>query len=235
MYIRRLNDNGLAEFERYVERLREEGDVPIPDWLLIDDRTSEALDVSVDLGQNDFESRYELGAYLCSCLGEIDMYSFIGDRGFWSWIALFWFDLLCPEKNGKRRPLKYYNYVLSADYRHRPRHAIYMTWQLVDRYGEHARFLLSKSVPTRGELIEQLMARQDLLSSEGVMVLASELYSDLNTGGFKRGAASRKSGGCVSRYVAWLQQLDNTYDLFLATADDLKEMLPSEFKRFLGV
>lgn len=233
MRIRRLNEHGIGEFERYIRQLREGKTVTDPEWILEDDRTSEPTHIPIELEKRSFPSRYELGEHLCEKLSGHNIQHYIGDRGFWSWIALFWFDELCPQKSGKRNPAMPYNYVLSHDYRHRPRHAVYITWQLVDRYGEASRFLLCKEVSTRGELIEQLMARQDILSLDGVMRLASQLYTDPNTGQFKKGAASRKSGGCVSRYVAWLQQLENTYDLFLATADDLKALLPSEFQRFI--
>ena len=109
-----------------------------------------------------------------------------------------------------------------------------MTWQLVDRYGEDARFMLSK-LTARGEIIEQMMARQEFLSSEGAVRLASYLYFDPQSGGFKKGSAARKSAGCIARYIAWLQQLQLTFDIFSTTDRELKQLLPAEFNRFLGV
>lgn len=109
-----------------------------------------------------------------------------------------------------------------------------MTWQLVNRYGADAKFLLSKEMATRGEITEQLMARQDNLSSEGIMLLASKLYFDPRTNSFKKGAASRTSPGCVSRYLVWLDQLKINYDVFMMSADDLESLLPNEFARFQG-
>lgn len=233
MRVRKLNDHGLGEFERYIRQLRDGKTVTDPTWILTDERTSSPVTLAANLESRLFATRFEMGAYLCEQFSEHNMQPYIGDRGFWSWIALLWFDQLCPKKAGQPIPAMHYNYVLSSDYRHRPRHAIYITWQLVDRYGEDARFLLCKEISTRGELIEQMMARQDILSLDGVMRLASHLYMDPVTGNFKKGAASRKSGGCVSRYIAWLQQLENTYDLFLATKNDLQALLPSEFQRFI--
>lgn len=229
MLARALNEQGLSELNEHVVKLREGGSAQTPNWLLDDERTSVALTASVDLETPSFASRYDMGCYVREKLSTLDMQPLMGNRGFWSWLALYWFDQLCPAGT---RPSMPYNYVLSADYRHRPRHAVFITWQLVSRYGEEARFLLCNDMKNRGELMEQLMARQDMLGLEGVMRLASRLYADPVSGRFKRGAASRKSGGCVSRYVAWLQQLELTYDLYSISATELEELLPREFDRF---
>jgi hypothetical protein len=106
---------------------------------------------------------------------------------------------------------------------------------LVDQYGETALFLLSKKPQERGELIEQLAARQYLISCRGVIEAAKELYYDSERKTFKRGAASRKRQGNISRYVAYLQQLDLTYDLGTIDSDALLEMLPNEYSAFKAV
>ena len=202
--------------------------------MLDSDESSEAIELDLDVVENNFSSRYEMGAYLVKLFEGHHIQKYMGDAGFWSWFALLWFEQLCPVKNdGMRNPSKDYNYVLSKNYNHRPRHAIYMTWQLVSRYGQEARFMLSKEPSTRGEITEQMMARQEMLSSEGVMRLASALYFDVESGIFKRGAASRTGPGCVYRYVNWLQQLQLTFDIFSTTKDELEGLLPAEFSRFL--
>lgn len=233
MKVRRLNSVGLAEFSSYIDKLSKGVSSNLPVYLLDDDRTSDDISFQVIVENKKFISRYEMGVYLCELLSDENLQSYIGDAGFWSWFALFWFDQLCSKDTaGNFKPSRVYNYVLSESYYHRPRHAVYITWQLVQRYGEDARFLLCKAMNVRGELTEQLMGRQGILSSRGVMELASELYFDYEAGNFKKGATSRKSAGCVTRYVAWLQQLELTYDLYSISKADLLEILPTEFKRF---
>lgn len=233
MIERKLNDEGMLEFERFIEALRAGGKQNTPNFLLSDPRMSEPLDDPVDLGESEFETRYDLGIHLVKGLSAVDTQPLIGDSGFWSGLALYWFDQLCPAKtDGSRKPAKAYNYILSKDYKHRPRHSIFTTWQLVDKYKEDSRFLLSKGLNVRGELIEQLMARQYLLSCEGVMRAASKLYYDREKKTFKRGASGRESPGCVSRYVNWLKQLEVNYDLFSMSADDFISLMPPEFDRF---
>jgi hypothetical protein len=233
MLIRTLNDEGMALFQQYVITCRNGGSGAPPLWMLDDDRTSVSMLSSLEVEDRPFTSRYEMGAYLADRLRDLDMQQHMGGKGFWSWLALFWFEQLCPANSaGLRKPSMPYNYILSSDYKHRYRHAIFITWQLVTRYGSAASFLLCNEMRSRGELIEQMMARQDILSLDGVMRLASSLYSDSSTGKFKRGAAARKSGGCVSRYVVWLQQLELTYDLYSISEAELEGLLPKEFERF---
>lgn len=233
MKMRKLNKSGIKEFERFIGNLRGGGQQNTPDYLLTDPSTSEPFEWDVELEQCAFATRYELGVYLAEKLKGVDAYKIMGDSGFWSALALFWFDQLCPQKvDGSRKTSMVYNYVLSENYNHRPRHAIFTTWQLVDLYGDFSHFLLSRELPVRGELIEQLMARQYFLSCAGVMQAASTLYYDPDRKTFKKGSAGRTSAGCVYRFVNWLQQLEINYDLFSISSDDLVGLMPKEFDRF---
>jgi len=92
--------------------------------------------------------------------------------------------------------------------------------------------MLCKEPSTRGEIIEQMMARQEIFASDAAMRLASSLYFDEERRSFKRGAAGRTSAGCVARYISWIQQLQLTFDIFSVTLEKLEELLPKEFDRF---
>lgn len=232
MEIRKLTETGLAEFKKYILGRREGRDIPVPKYLLDDQENSQSLNLAIEIENPSFNSRYEMGCYLTSLFDNKDIQPFIGDSGFWSWIALFWFDQLCPQKDEKFFPSKEYNYILSKNFRHRPRHSVYMTWQLVKQHGDDAHLMLCKEPSTRGEITEQMMSRQELLSSKGVVSLASRLYFDDKKQIFKKGAAARKSPGCVARYIIWLQQLQLTYDIFSMSKEELLTLLPKEFERF---
>lgn len=234
MRLRKLNDLGILQFREYIDSLRAGNKTAFPAQLLEDEQASKGVKISVEIEQKDFLNRYELGEYLCAQFADTDMQPYLGDCGFWSWIALFYFQQLCPNQDGILWPAHAYNYILSESFRERPRHSIYITWQLVNRYGPEARFLLSGELWKRGEAIDQMMMRANVLSFDGVIRLASELYTDPSSGGFKRGTTSRKKGGSVYRYMKWLKQIENTYDLHLISVDGLKSILPKEFGGFLG-
>ena len=231
MKARKLNTAGLTEFARFIDHLRSGNPQKTPLHLLEETETSESVDLKLEIGENDFYSRYAMGVYLANLFEGHDLQKHMGDSGFWSWFALLWFDQLCPPGKGSRKPSMSYNYILSGDYKHRPRHAIYMTWQLVSRYGKDSMYLLCKEMSTRGEAMEQMMARQEILSCEGIVRLGSRLYLDPATGAQKRGTGG-KGAGSARRYVNWLNQLKLTYDLYCLSPEELEQLLPSEFDRF---
>jgi len=231
--LKKLNEQGLHEFESFIKSLRAGNQQNIPLFLLESGEYAEALPFQIEVaGERQFKSRFEMGCYLVELFSGHNIQKYIGDRGFWSWFALLWFEQLCPLKNGKLKPSQPYNYILSTSYNHRPRHAIYMTWQLVNRYGNDAHFMLCKEMSTRGEITEQMMARQEILSSESAIRLANLLYFDAANKSFKKGSAARKSAGCVSRYISWIQQLQVTFDIHSIKTEDLEALLPKEFDRF---
>ncbi len=232
---RNLNERGLAAFEQYIVALRNGGKADVPFHLLTDERYSEPLEIDIQVEQKEFSTRHEMGEYLTALFNDVDMQSLLGDQGFWSWLALYWFEQLCPSKpDGSRKPSQTYNYILSANYNHRPRHAIRTTWILVDRYGDTSLFLLSKKPHERGELIEQLAARQYFISCNGIIEAASRLYYDSDRKTFKRGATSTKRKGNIRRFISYLQQLDLTYDLYTLQGKKITDMLPDEYEAFLA-
>jgi hypothetical protein len=233
MRVRRLNEKGLHEFSLFIENLRTGVQQDIPLHLLASQAHSEEIPGQVEIEDKIFISRYEMGAYLVERFGKTNLQPYLGDAGFWSWLALLWFDQLCPKnKEGIRNPARFYNYILSNNRNYRLRHAIYTSWQLVNRYGEDACVLLCKEMPTRGEMTDQLMSKPELLTSVGVIQLASALYFDPSKRTFKKGAASRTSAGSISRYVNWLEQLQVTFDVFSMSKDELAALLPAEFQKF---
>ena len=227
----RLNASGLEAFTKYLADVRSGTSDTAPLKLLVDDRTSDELPWTIRLAAQDFSTRYELGKYLVKKLSQCDQRKISHDLGLWSWLGLFYFDQLCPVISNKRSLRENYTYILSRDYRHQPRHSIRTTYIFVRDYGYRARFMFSKPLNERGEIIEQLMARQELASCSGVVKAAYALYDDANRLTFKRGAAGRGKG-CVARYITILQQFSCTYDLWSLSAKDIVAMLPPEFNRF---
>lgn len=231
MKVRKLTEHGLNEFDRHISRLRAGEKEPSPNHLLSSPEGSEELPLDLEVGVKHFTSRYEMGVYLSDLFSGQNVQKYMGDPGFWSWFALLWFDQLCSTTNGVRKPNLNYNYILSSKYTHRPRHAIYMTWQLVEKYRETSAYLLCKDMSTRGDLTEQMMSVQEVFSCEGVIQLGEILYYDPNSKGQKKGAGG-KGPGSARRFLNWLNQLKLTYDLFSINAEDLEKLLPAEFDRF---
>lgn len=235
--LRKLNQEGIERFEDYLLS-GAEGEPPVE--LLADPTTSQPVfGDRIELGSGLFDNRFDFGIYLNSLLRNHDPATFSRDQGFWTAMALAWFDLLCPTVNGKRKPDKSYRYVLSADYRHYYRHLVRTPWQLVRDHGENARFLLTsgsarareKPLAVHGEILEQFGGRQHVLSNRKIVQHACSLYFDPKRQLPKVGVAGRGKGS-ADRFGMMLRQFDLTYDPETMTDEEFLALLPSEFDRW---
>jgi len=232
MKVRRLNDKGIRKFSDYLSNLRMGGIDQVPHNILTSPEFSEEIHWDVEIKRLPFKTRYKLGKYLSHKLSVCDEKLIRNDIGLWTWLALFYFDDLCPkDKDGKRQVRADENYILSKYPRKHHRHAIRTTWIYVKEYGKTVKFLFSNPLSKRGELTEQLTATHYFLKSRGIVEAAKELYADPDRDTWKRGAAS-KGQGVGRRFAAVLNQLDLTYDLFAMNKDEILEILPEEFSRF---
>lgn len=232
--LRRLNEDGMALFSNCIVAIRSGSSSEVPFGILEDSKFSDDIEGAPTITKSDFATRFEMGEYLIDVLSDFDWHEIAHDAGLWSWLALYFFDQLCPaDATGKRKPSMEYQYVLSRDYRHHSRHALRTTCEYIRQYGASVHFMFSKSPCERGEIIEQLSARQEIAACPGVVEVASALYDDAERGTFKKGAAGRGRGSIV-RLIRVMQQYQLTYDLYSVTGAQLFEMLPAEFDRFRG-
>lgn len=235
MKIRRLSDTGISYFSNWLDGLRTGSTDPVPHHLLGHAEFSGELEWDVDVEDRVFLNRYELGQYLVVKLAACDQRAIQNDVGLWTWLALFWFDQLCPaEPSGGRKPRRGDNYILSDRHRDYHRHAIRTTWLFVREHGPLVRFVFSNALSKRGELTEQLTASPYFLSCKGLIEAVHHLYDDPNRGTWKRGAAG-KGPGVVRRLAVILNQFMLTYDLHSMDRDAILSVLPAkEFAKFMS-
>lgn len=232
--LRRLNEAGIDAFEEWLLG-GAEGDAPRE--LLTSGKTSDSLEPQINVKQGPFRERQELGAYLVQLLEPLDPVKLSADRGLWTWLALYWFDLICPPLAGGRKPDKSYRYVLSTDYRHYYRHLVRSPWQLVRDHGDNAKLLLlppqDQPYPLRrhGEILEQLGGRQSVLRSQPLIAEANRLYASRLTGRPRKGV-SGNGRGSVRRLALVLRQFDLTFDVERMGDGQLIAILPGEFDRW---
>jgi hypothetical protein len=234
--IRVLTPAGLQKFRSYLDDLRGNPTLPPPFPLLEDPEASAAHGGSIENQQ--FKTRYDFGNYLITAMTRFDQRAISHDAGLWSWLALFFFEQLCPaDKSGKRAPAKEYAYVLSSGKgvdatRHYYRHFVRTPYILVRDHGANSKVLLNRPLSSRGELVEQLASRQSVIGSRPVIEAVQIQYYDAQKEGFKRGAAGRGKPGSIDRFVSVVQQLECTYDLHSMTGDKVVRLLPTEFNRW---
>ena len=228
--VRCLNEKGIKEFSRYLEN----GAKGIPPFnILSSSETSEDLPWPVSIEHNNFSDRFEFGNYLKDAFKDCDQQAISHRKGLWSWLGLYYFDSICPlDTAGDRKVYKAYSYILSGEFRHYYRHFIRTPYILVRDHGMNSRVLLRAPLFKRGELIEQIASRQNIVGRKSVMEAIDQLYYDLKTDKPKRGVAGRAKPGTVDRLVGILQQFELTYDLTFINGNQILNLLPAEFARF---
>ena len=224
MKLRKLNESGTEEFERF--RNTQPRDESALSSIVSDARFSEEIGVEIAVRQQAFETRFEVGKYLDGLFsGAEDLDK---DKGLWTWLAAFYFEQLCPPGS---RPGENARWVPAVgDFRKYYRHLLAGPYQIYRAYRENplrALALLATPPHRPGDIVEQLASRQELVTNKSVIEVATRLYIDPKTSRPKRGAASN-----ARRFADTLNQLDLIWDLYALDPDQLLRLLPSEFLAF---
>lgn len=226
--VRALNKAGAAAFRALLDAVRTDPATAAPAHLLDDESTSEPLRWNIEVEPRSFASRLEAGQYLHERFQAADALDLEREEGMWSWLALFYFDLLCPEIRGRRSPGEPARFVL--DRRRYFRHLLAAPWSMYKAYAadpEQAMIVLCQPLHRPGRYCDAFASRKDLLTSPAVMGAATRLYYDTSTGKPKRKGHSSQPGN-FARFLAVVNQLDVTFDLYSLTADALLWRLPRE-------
>ena len=229
--IRLLNSNGIQEFKSYLAALREGKRIMRPNLNDAEYSTPYPKECVVDENKS-FRSKFELGLYI-SLLFEhsgISREEATANTGLWSWMGFAFFETLTIGLSNNLKLGEDYRYIYSEDYRNRYRHLIWLPYDMITLHGASAsRLFLYRQLNVQGDFIEQIVSRNELYSSKGVVETATALYYDTHTDSGKKGAQSKVRKGNLRRYISVLDQLGLTYDLYTMSADGLLSLLPDEF------
>jgi hypothetical protein len=233
--LRTLNQDGIATFATYLQALRDGGNDAPPSHLLTDPAYSDDL-ADVQLDRQPFPDSYGMGLYLQTALASLDRRKIPYNHALWTWLALYFFDQICPAVNGKRKVLEDAIYILAEKFNHQRyyRHLVRTPWLAVTDNGENAKIILkTKAGGKRSDIFEQLVSRQGIFGNKTVIGGAYKLYYDVASEAPKRGA-SGKGAGSSRRLAAFIQQIDLTYDLRACSPNEFLNLLPTEFDRYKG-
>jgi hypothetical protein len=230
MRIRSLTPAGMDWFTDFLSDLPSN-----PEFM---NRKGEGLELSSPVPQGgevqerSFGTKMELAQALQSPLQHVDGDLLLNDRGLWSWLALYYLDILLESASGGWIVRDSARYVLSPERRREYRHLIRGPWAIYRLHGNTARLLLTSPPYRWSDAEEQITAVQEIVRMPGAMGAADMLYFDDRRNTQKRGFTNRKKPGTLRRFAAVMQQLDLTYDLYSMNSEELVELLPPEFDRF---
>lgn len=234
--LRKLNDKGMNEFRQFLEAVVESPDTPLPVALLTSDDTSEALPIAIEIEPVIFASRMEAAEYLYNVFSApalgLDRISEV-----WSWLSCFFFEQLCPKKNGVRKPGEEARWIPSGHAFRYYRHLLagpYLIYKSFRDEPSCAAIVLCGALDTPGDFVGQLAARQDFIQNKAVMGAATKLYLNSESGKPKRGASpTERKPGTLRRFVDVVNQFDLTWDLHSMATGELVKKLPGEFAAYM--
>lgn len=238
MQLRALNEEGIRKMGDFLDSLTTDSPLPTPIAILSDPNTSLELTPGVEIDENrTFMNRFDAAQYFFNTFDGTGLRGIDGNRGIWAWLALVYFDQLCPKENSgvRRQPgqrarwipepkndFRYYRHLFAGPYFAYRAHAEDPT---------KAMALLGGRLDRPGDVVEQIVSRAELVTTPSVVEVATRLYWNDSEKKYVRGSQS-KGKGSVRRYADVLAQFDVTWDLRSMDADQLFMMLPDEFERF---
>lgn len=233
MVIRKLNDKGLEEFGGQLFELRAGSRAELDLGFLAHSSTSLAF-ADIDLSNERFATKLEIARYLVDALDLRNNRAYYYDVGLWSWLAAYYFDLVCPLNNGVRSVKAQARYVLAdpKNWRRYYRHLLAFPSRLYCDLGDLSVPFLSSPIHIWGDVHEQLAAYQNIATNRGLIGAAIKLYWDETSRKIKRGASS-KGRGSARRFSDVIGQFELTYDLNGMQSDEVLQLLPeTEFGRW---
>jgi hypothetical protein len=234
MEIRRLTDQGIEKFRKYLDELRQGSAAVPPDNMLRDPDFSAPFKWQAEIEQRTFDTRLKLAHYLAGVLNEVENDGLENNVGLWSWLSLLYFDQVCPlEENGLRKPGRDYRHILEPGYPNGHRHLLAGAWLVYSVYGlgdRLSRLLLWTPLHLESKFHHELAVRQTLITNKGILEAADKMYFKELEGKPKKGALVKKiAPGTLQRFIDIIQQLDLTYDLYSMSGEEILALLPSEF------
>ena len=233
---RKLNQEGCRQFINFLESGAKE-DVPLK--LLESKKTSVETNFYIEIARYNFTNKYDFGVYLNELLKDIPDNEIENDSLFWNTMSMLFFDTICYRtSDGARKVQAMEKWIMAKGNPQYYRLLVRSPWLFVRIFGETAKFLLISRhqqpsvlsiVP---ETLEQFGSRGILLRNEKIVKLFSKLYFDYQNQEPKPGL-SGNAAGSPRRMGKVVRQLALTHDLERMTEQELIDILPREFDRWI--
>jgi hypothetical protein len=234
MRLRRFNNKGVDRFREYLRLAREDATASVQWDLLQDPSLTEEVHPPAEVDSISFQTKREAATYLHSLLREIQKQIVIEDQGLWTWLSLYFFDSLCPKRDGKRAIRNDYTYIYEPrNTRHFYRHLLFISWRILDVAPTYNRLLLDRSISSLDVLTKEATKRLFLTRIPCFFELLEKLYLDPQTNRARKGIDPTNQivpGDLTHRLPTRIRQLEKTYDLHSLTADQLLDLLGPEFQ-----
>lgn len=239
----KFTDNAVKEFlQQYGEFKRQP--IEIAEKLMSDPKNISPLIPEARTGSSQiqlnttrtFRDRKDFGEYLVLALGDTGQI-YAQENGFWLWLSFVYARQLVYGDGSNAKVGEMGRWVPSPKGQDRYRHLVRGPYNVCHQHAEDddvkTLLLGGRSLNTAGEVYEQLYGgRADISAYAGVLKGLSKIFTQ--DGRLKRGVSSKDQPGTSRRIGKLLNQLKLTYYLEALTADELLDILPKEYDRWLA-
>lgn len=232
MKLRRFNTEGIEEFRTFLQRCRDHTVSEMPSSLLEQDAVTEVVVPGIEIAPQHFDTKGEAAHYLKTVLSPLDSEEVIRDAGLWTWLATFFFDSVCVQRDGGWLVYNDYRYIYEPkSSRNYYRHLTFISWHVLGIARGYHRLILQSRLSTYDVVTVDVMKRLFLTRIPCMFEVLDRLYWDDKRGRPRAGiTGSKVKGGDIShRLPLRIRQLERTYDLMSLNADQLIELLGEEF------
>jgi hypothetical protein len=216
-------------------RSGEENNIPLS--FLNDPVFCDIIDMDLKIDQKIFKTKEEIIKYIAEIVKKLKLKNILYDAGFWTWVAAFFFDSICPpNSDGERKIKEDSKYILNVDnWKKYYRHLLASFTRLYIELGESGKIYLAGSPEVFPDFFEQLASRQAIASCKGVIEAATILYWDSQKNKIKVRANNKIGKGVVRRFAqAAIPQFQMTYDLNSMSGTDIIRLLPYEYDEWIS-
>jgi hypothetical protein len=227
---------GLTEFSQNLQLIKSGVTIDLDKENLFSNINISKHRVDIDLPE--FEpttSKYDFIVSIANILEPIDLRKEFYNTYLWSWLSAYYFDLVCPIIGDKRNPKAEERHILSSEnWRRYYRHLIAAPVRLYSELGELAVGYLDGDINVHGEYFEQLASAQEIATSRSIIEAANILFWNSERKSFKHGSRGKDRPGTIRRFARdIIPQFQMTYDLNSMRGQEIVDLLPREFDRWL--
>ncbi len=206
--------------------------------LLFDDKYSTGSYGEIDLPA--FAQRKDLALHLWSYLGSGGKLRVqnLGDPNLWNWISAAWLRTLVtqdPTKNLEREIGDFRHWVLIENVRRAHWHVVshpFFVLQANEHNLDSADAFLASEVLHPGELVDKIGSNRAFLKPP-ISTLVTYMYLEPGKNSLRKGFSTRTDGG-PNQLSKFLGQIDRTVDYESLSLDEILNLLPATFKKWVN-
>jgi hypothetical protein len=234
MNLRQFNEQGMAAMRRFLAECRDDPTTHVPRPLLEDDTLAQQVRPAIVVKPRHFATRRDAAKYLTELLAPLAADEVAQNAGLWTWLTLYYFDEVCPVRDGKRQVRNDYAYVFEPkNARHFYRHLLFIAWHAYRIARPFERLFMSAPASVLDMTTEIVFRGLYLTRIPCFFEVLDRLYWDESRGKARVGILNREKvarGDLRHRFPVRIRQLEKTYDLVSLNAEQLIELLGDEFQ-----